>query len=301
MNHPRHNKSFGLRKIAGSFADSFVLSKGRKIFERNKANFHCPLSKFEKFCCGLYLILRDYSKGIFPPQFEDESKAFKAEIDYGSSLPGIDEKAFKVFEIRKPFWTSPEFLKHAEGLARLANLLDHAKIEPGSRLLELGCGSGWIAEFFALMGYNVVGTSIAPLKIELATSRAAALTTKGVKSNLQFVVSSMESVHEAIEDECPFDAIYVYEALHHAFDWQKAIESAARCCRKGGCLVIANEPNVLHTFISYRVAKLAKTHEIGMNGGRIRQQLRSSGFLTIRTVQPSRLNPLSSHWIVATK
>ena len=35
-------------------------------------------------------------------------------------------------------------------------------IGPSNRLLELGCGAGWMAEYFAMMEYDVAGTTIAP-------------------------------------------------------------------------------------------------------------------------------------------
>jgi SAM-dependent methyltransferase len=51
-----------------------------------------------------------------------------------------------------------------------------------------------------------------------------------------------------------FDGVFVFEALHHAFDWRQAIQASFHCLKEGGWLVLANEPNLLHTYISYRVA-----------------------------------------------
>src|SRR5262245_48491762 len=44
---------------------------------------------------------------------------------------------------------------------------------PPARLLDLGTGSGWTAEFFARCGYGVLGVDVAPDMIELARRRLA--------------------------------------------------------------------------------------------------------------------------------
>src|SRR2546428_6810667 len=107
-----------------------------------------------------------------------------------------------------------------------------------------------MAEFLAMSGYSVVGTSIAPNEIALANVRAESFRRKGLKNELSFKASPMESVDGALSDAHGFDGVLVFEALHHAFDWRQAIAAAYRCLKPGGWLVLANEPNVLHTFIS---------------------------------------------------
>jgi hypothetical protein len=66
-------------------------------------------------------------------------------------------------------------------------------------------------------------------------------------------------------------------------------------------MIIADEPNVLHTFTSYRMGKMSGTHEIGMSRRKIIRCLRGSGCREVRTIGPrfdDRLHPL---WIVARK
>ena len=48
--------------------------------------------------------------------------------------------------------------------------------------------------------------------------------------------------------------------------------------KPGGWLFLFNEPNRLHTFVSYRVARLVNTHEIGFKIGEVKQHLRALGF-----------------------
>src|SRR5213078_1622874 len=122
-----------------------------------------------------------------------------------------------------------------------------------------------MAEFLAISGYSVVGTSIGPNEIKIAEKRAAGFRIKELPDTLSFKVSPMECGSAALDGQTDFDVVLVFEALHHAFDWRPAIKASHDCLKQGGWLVLANEPNLLHTFISYRAARLSNTHEIGMS------------------------------------
>jgi ubiquinone/menaquinone biosynthesis C-methylase UbiE len=157
-----------------------------------------------------------------------------------------------------------------------------------------------MAEFFALMGYNVVATTIAPSDEPAMEGRAAALRAKGVASEFVFKLTPMEEVDQIVELNS-FDAAYIHQALHHVFDWRAALGAAFRTLKPGGWLIIADEPNVLHTLTSYRMGKLSGTHEIGMSRRQIIRCLRGGGYREVRTIRPrfdDRLHPL---WIVARK
>ena len=97
----------------------------------------------------------------------------------------------------------------------------------------------------------------------------------------------MEQVHEATATKGPFDAVFVYEALHHAYDWRVACEQAYKCLKPGGWFLICNEPNLLHTLISYRYSQLSRSPEIGFNKGEVFRFLNESGFRN-RTVLAKR-------------
>jgi 2-polyprenyl-3-methyl-5-hydroxy-6-metoxy-1,4-benzoquinol methylase len=158
-----------------------------------------------------------------------------------------------------------------------------------------------MAEFLALSGYSVVGTTIAPNDIQIAEKRVAAFRARGLPELLSFKISPMESVNTALDSLTDFDGVYVFEALHHAFDWRSAIRASFDCLKPGGWLVLANEPNLLHTFISYRVARLSNTHEIGMSRKLILAEMRRCGFRETKVVGPRFNNLVSPHWIAARK
>lgn len=287
------------RALARALTKTPWLRGGAALWEKNRSDWHLPLSRADKLRCGTYLILRDYAEGRFPPRFDDREAAHEAEIAARSSLPGVDERQFVEAEMRKPFlWGGGQELYLGKYL-RVCELLERCEVGPPSRLLELGCGSGWTAEFLALAGFNVTATTIAPADVEDARHRAPTLAAKGLDSTLEFRASPMEKVDETVRDLPAFDAVLVFEALHHAFAWPEAIDAAYRCLRPGGWLLLCDEPNWLHTFVAYRVAKLSNTHEIGFTRGELRRKLREAGFQSI-VVARNRLGFLvRPHWLAA--
>lgn len=243
-------------------------------------------------------ILDDYSKGLFPPTFHDQAAAYQAETDYLGNLPGVSLKANLENQARKPFWNPASTETFCRQFARLYRRLHALGLGPGAELLELGCGSGWMAEFFALAGYSVTGTSIDPTDIQIAEARSQAFAQREMPNRLRFRTSAMEDVDERMDGEL-YDAVFVFEALHHAFDWKATIAAASRCLRPGGWFILANEPNRLHTAVSYRVAKISNTHEIGMCRKQLTQCMRACGFCTIQIFAPRWNNWISPHWIAA--
>lgn len=298
---PRSPLSRVLRSAARSVSASILFSRARRLHDLNRQNWNLPLSKMDKLLVGSYMILRDFSVGEFPPRFENEAAAYKAEIDYAESLPGLTLAQVKESSMRKPFWMAASFRTYGNNLIRLLEIFEALGLKPGSRLLELGCGAGWMAEFLALAGYSVTGITIAPHEVEVANLRRAAFQARGLNNDLEFRVCPMERADEVLEKAECFQGVFIFEALHHAFDWQKTIHAACRCLAPGGWLVIANEPNLLHTFISYRVGKLSNTHEIGMSQRKLIQEMRKAGFSEVKVFHPRFNNLISHHWIAAKK
>lgn len=289
-----------LQKAAGMLADSPVFRRGKALYAENSRNWNTPLSKADKLWSGIWLILNDYSRGIFPPQFLDQQKAYEAERQYRFSLPGMTPAEVVRSAMAKPFWYDKVMRKYLREFNHLTADLEKLKIKPPAKILELGCGCGWMAEFLATMGYDVCGTTISENDVVDAGRRIKSMETKGLPPTLKFVASPMESVHTVVEAGS-FDAVFVFEALHHAFDWREALRSSFGCLKKGGWLALCNEPNVLHTCISYRVAKLSNAHEIGFSKSELISELRKAGFGRIISTGPKLHCWFRSHWLLAQK
>lgn len=140
--------------------------------------------------------------------------------------------------LRKPFSTgqgggSTTCGDHLMGFGGLATLLHPAP----SRLLDLGCGTGWTSCFFARMGYEVVGQDISVQAIELAREFA----TGEELDNLSFIAGDYES----LDYENCFDNAVFFDSLHHSVDERQALESVYRALRPGG-VCVTREPGIGH-------------------------------------------------------
>jgi 2-polyprenyl-3-methyl-5-hydroxy-6-metoxy-1,4-benzoquinol methylase len=284
--------------LARRLANSPAFTRGRRLWDANQKAWDLPLTKLDKLQVGLYLILQDYATGRFPPTFPDQQLAYEAERAVRHVLPGITESEFELSDMRKPFWVGegPAYLRDYIGLVQS---LEALSILPPARLLELGCGSGWTAEFLATQGYAVLGTTISSEDVRVARRRIDALRAKALPVSLRFEMSPMEDVAGLAADDSGFDAVYVFEALHHAFDWKEAVAAARARLRDGGWLLLCNEPNVVHTCVSYRVARLTNTHEIGFLRGDLLRTLRAVGFRRSIILRNRWHGWYRPHWIAA--
>ncbi|CAN5168234.1 hypothetical protein BH23VER1_BH23VER1_25070 [soil metagenome] len=289
------------RRVAGWLADSPLLRRGKSHWEKNRDSYTYPLSKVGKLETGMYVILNDFAADQFPPTFHDQRAAYDAEINYAKSLPGWDGQKVLAAARRKPFWFGEIGFGYLKGFSRTLKILDSCGFRPPSSLVEVGCGAGWMAEFLASYGFRMLATTIAPVDVQEAQRRIQALAARDFDFDLRYAVSTMEELAECPALPEVTDGIIVYEAMHHAYDWKRFVEAASEILRPGGWLFIMNEPNLTHTAVSYRVAKLAGTHEIGFRPGEVMSQLKACGFGEVRSFFPRWHSFVAPLWIAARK
>jgi SAM-dependent methyltransferase len=103
-----------------------------------------------------------------------------------------------------------------------------------SRLLELGCGPGVDAAFFAGQGHTVLATDFSESLIEADTERFA-----GVEGLAFLAADTQEAIANQAElPDASFDVVYARLSLHY-FDHaatQSAFQHIARVLRPGGLL-----------------------------------------------------------------
>jgi cyclopropane fatty-acyl-phospholipid synthase-like methyltransferase len=125
--------------------------------------------------------------------------------------------------------------KHGDTLANAnRTLAEHARIEPGDRVLDAGCGIGgssvWLAENRCA---STVGISVVPAQLVAARSLATA---RGIDRRAVF--SSADFTHTPFRD-ASFDVVWALESLCHATDKAAFYREAARLLSPGGRLVVA--------------------------------------------------------------
>lgn len=118
-----------------------------------------------------------------------------------------------------------------------ANLARTLALPHGSRVLDVGCGSGWLSEYFARLGYDVCGLDISPDLLEMAAERLRRVpypVDQETSLRCRFVVHDVEA---APLDET-FDAVICYDSLHHFEDERAVVRHLSAMLRDGGFLFV---------------------------------------------------------------
>jgi sterol 24-C-methyltransferase len=106
---------------------------------------------------------------------------------------------------------------------------DALRLPPGSRVLDAGCGEGFVAEYlYQTRGLRVDGIDLVELSIGRARQRTQ-------ESNaLGFQVADYNDI--PFPDDT-FDAVYTMETLVHADDHKAALQELRRVLKPGGRIV----------------------------------------------------------------
>jgi len=142
-------------------------------------------------------------------------------------------------------------------------LIEELAITPGEKVLDVGCGTGLLAEYVVgLVGPtgSVVGIDPLPLRITLAQQKR--------QSNLSFQVGTAEDLHDF--PEASFDVVYLNAVLHWLPDKLRPLREISRMLKKGGRLGISTGSKD-HPVLALKTLVLAREpycHYAEASGGR---------------------------------
>jgi 2-polyprenyl-3-methyl-5-hydroxy-6-metoxy-1,4-benzoquinol methylase/glycosyltransferase involved in cell wall biosynthesis len=118
-----------------------------------------------------------------------------------------------------------------------ANMAQALALPTDRRILDVGCGSGWLSEYFARLGYDVTGIDISPDLVRIASERVAAIpygADHETPLRCRFLIHDAEDVPLAEE----FDAVVCYDSLHHFEDERAVLKNLWAMTAYGGSLFI---------------------------------------------------------------
>jgi len=196
------------------------------------------------------------------------------EIDYVKNTGGLD----RVWLNEKPFRGADNF-EAARLLRDFAAVVELLALPEGARVLDVGCGPGWTSAFLARMGYLVTGFDIAPDMLALAEKRARR---EGVSERCAFRVADSE----AFDLPPQFDAVLVYDTLHHTQREDAVLQNCFRALKPGGIILIA-EPGFLHGRRAQNVTAELGVTERGFDPRALKRTLARIGFHDIRHFVPT--------------
>lgn len=142
--------------------------------------------------------------------------------------PGTTERV-KPFGIQWPavWWLKWATIHHA---------LRTLGVPQGAEVLEVGSGTGWASLLLAEAGYQPTGVDLAPSNVTISELHA-----KRWNSAARFEVADMDS----LDLGRLFDAVLMFDALHHVADPAAVVQRVAEHLRPGGWALFG-EPSLLH-------------------------------------------------------
>jgi trans-aconitate methyltransferase len=186
-------------------------------------------------------------------------------------------------------WDASLYAGNGRFVALLAeSLVEALQPLPGERILDLGCGDGFLTRRIAESGATVVGVDASPQMVAAAKER-------GADARL------MSGQSLAFEQE--FDAVFSNAALHWMSDQDAVLRGVYRALKPGGRFVA--ECGGQGNIAAIRVALLAILTAHGISAERIennhffgvaeyRTRLESQGFLVEEITLTPRPTPLAS-------
>jgi len=141
--------------------------------------------------------------------------------------------------LRASFDGSPEFYERARPVAPpyvFDDLVTLARLEPGARLVEIGCGTGQATVPLAERGFEIVGIELGERLGELARRKLASF------PRVEVINSSFEQWNPRGKR---FDAVVAFNSFHWV-DSELRFAKSAAVLREGGALAVVGMRFLVH-------------------------------------------------------
>lgn len=117
-----------------------------------------------------------------------------------------------------------------ENQAKVRGRLEALRREFGGRLLDVGCGTGFIIDIADTIFEDIKGVDLTPAMLARVKPRPHVQVFEGDAAQLPFEPAS-------------FDVVSAYSFFHHLEDLRPVLADVHRVLRPGGCLYVDLEPN----------------------------------------------------------
>ena len=111
-----------------------------------------------------------------------------------------------------------------------------AQLNPEAKVLDLGCGTGYLFLRFLRRGFNVTGLDISSEMIQITNNSIA----QNEKHRAHLSVGDVEDFMDNNRED--FDLIIFSAVLHHLFDYEMALKKTCKGVKSGTKILIFFEP-----------------------------------------------------------
>lgn len=139
-------------------------------------------------------------------------------------------------------------------------------LEPGAKVLEVGCGGGHAAAALARLGFAVTATDISPVAVEIAGENYP---------GINFAAA------DALDLNYPdgsFDAVVAVEFIEHLESPERLMAEAGRLLGPRGMFFIKTPNRLLHDLYYRKTANVSEWHPSVMSAKELAGKLAAAGF-----------------------
>jgi len=152
-----------------------------------------------------------------------------------------------------------EFVEsHGEHLSRrLAAAFAVASVEPGTRVLDVGCGRGEILRHCAHLGARAYGIDYAEAAVRMSREMVRSESSAAGQVPIRVYRADAKSLPYP---DAVFDRVLMFDVVEHLFPWEldAALEEVRRVLRPGGMVAIHTAPNRWYDQYAYPVVRLVR-------------------------------------------
>jgi 2-polyprenyl-3-methyl-5-hydroxy-6-metoxy-1,4-benzoquinol methylase len=143
------------------------------------------------------------------------------------------------------------------------------------RILELGCGTGWLASMLGNIG-PTTGIELSPVAIEKAKSRFP---------DVEFICADITQVHEWHQQ---FNIVVSHEVIEHLNDQIQHLSLAHKVLDKGGILILTTPNHRMFTKFAVPKAEDLQPIENWLTAPQLKNLAHSVGFqvVSLSSIRP---------------
>ena len=151
--------------------------------------------------------------------------------------PGLKERALRYFEARSDLYAERYLVTASGDVLRprhraIVQMVREMGLPPDARILDLGCGPGFLSFDLAAQGYRGIGVDAALTMIRLCNRRAA---TEGLSGVWRYQLGDVEALPFRNES---FDAAICAGVIEYLPTDENILHEAARVLRRGGRFIL---------------------------------------------------------------
>ena len=114
----------------------------------------------------------------------------------------------------------------------IRRLLDQGALQPNSRIVDLGCGTGQLTLPFADQGFHMTGVDVSDAMVDIGRTKV---------SPMQDVTFSVGNAQSLEFEDGAFDHAIASKLFQHVADWRGAADEIIRVVQPGGTFLYFND------------------------------------------------------------